>query len=53
MTMSDEFDPEDPKNGKGDIGIPLPWILIPIFLIFGGIIGMTLYHLQHYDFLRQ
>lgn len=51
--MPDEFDPEDPKNGKSDFGIPLLWILIPVFLIFVGIIGMTLYHLQRYDFLRQ
>ncbi len=51
--MSEEFDPDDPRNEKSDIGIPLLWILIPIFLIFAGIIGMTVYHLQHYDYLRQ
>ncbi len=47
-----ELDPEDPTRKNDDIGVPLPWILIPVALVFLGIIGFTLYHLLHMDFLR-
>jgi hypothetical protein len=53
--MANPFDPEDEdrKNSHDDIGIPLLWILIPVALVFIGIIGMTLYHLRNLDFLKQ
>lgn len=51
--MSDPFDPEDPNRKHDDIGVPLLWILLPVAIVFLGIIGMTLYHLRNMDFLRQ
>ncbi|MEC4682587.1 MAG: hypothetical protein VST70_02780 [Nitrospirota bacterium] len=50
--MSDLFDPEDPNQRNSDIKIPLFWILLPVALVFIGIIGMTLYHLKNLDYLR-
>ena len=51
--MSDPFDPEDPNRKHDYIGVPLLWILLPVAIVFLGIIGMTLYHLRNMDFLRQ
>jgi len=51
--MADTFDPDDPDRKHDDIGVPLWWILLPVALVFLGIIGLTLYHLRNLDFLRQ
>ncbi len=51
--MADPFDPEDPNRKHDDIGVPLLWIMLPVVIVFLGIIGMTLYHLRNMDFLRQ
>jgi len=50
--MSNPIDPDDPNQKNTDLKISLFWILLPVGLVFVGIIGMTLYHLQHQDYLR-
>lgn len=50
--MPDFIDPKDPDHRPTDLKIGLFWILLPVAIIFAGIIGMTLYHLQHLDYLR-
>ncbi|MHB1605283.1 MAG: hypothetical protein ACYCTV_02670 [Leptospirales bacterium] len=45
------FDPLDPDSGKSRRGIPLLWILLPIFLVFLAMMGSTLWHVLHGDYL--
>lgn len=45
------FDPIDPDAPKSRRGIPLAWILLPVFLVFLAMMGSTLWHLLHNDYL--
>ena len=46
------FDPLDHEpSGSRKKGIPLLWILLPIFLIFLGMMGSNLWHLVQGDYL--
>ncbi|AFS52442.1 MULTISPECIES: hypothetical protein [Leptospirillum] len=51
--MSDpgDYDPIDPDAQQKGKGIPLGWILLPIALVFLGMMGTTLWHLSHGDFV--
>ncbi len=51
--MSDpgDFDPIDPDARQRRKGIPLVWILLPVGLVFLAMMGTTLWHLSHGDYV--
>ncbi|MHB1285196.1 MAG: hypothetical protein ACYCYP_01330 [Leptospirales bacterium] len=52
MNHSDPpFDPIDPDSSGPKRGIPLIWILLPVFLVFLTMMGSTLWHLVHNDYM--